>query len=288
VISLFQAAILGLIQGLTELFPISSLGHSVIIPKLLGWDIPQNSSYFLTFLVATHLATATVLFVFFLPEWKRIFRGLGRSFAQREVKTSDTYAKLGWLLVVGTIPAGIIGLLLQDHIRNLFNSAEIAASFLMVNGLILLGAEKLRKNRASAAHQTSLQSDEHVAKLSWSSAVFVGTAQAAALIPGISRSGSSMAGGLLAGLDNEAAARFSFLLATPVIGAAAVLKLPELFSSDASGLRGAALVGAIFAAAAAYFSVKFLTKYFKTSNLKPFGYYCILAGLTSLILLALK
>ena len=242
-ITIFQAIILGLIQGAMELFPISSLGHSVIIPKLLGWNISQNDPFFLTFLVATHLATALVLFYFFWAEWKRIFGGLARSFKARQVSSSDTYAKLGWLLVVGTIPAGILGLIFQDSIRNLLNSAAEAAFFLMVNGLILLLAEALRRNRKSAAGQTPLQSDEHVARLKWFSAVKVGTAQAAALIPGISRSGSSMAGGLLAGLDNEAAARFSFLLATPIIGAAAVLKIPELFNSANSDLRGPALAG---------------------------------------------
>ena len=206
----------------------------------------------------------------------------------REVKSDDTYAKLGWLLVIGTVPAGILGVLFQDHLRTLFNSAETAAVFLIINGFILLGAERLRRSHLSTASQTGEQSDKHIAKLRWPSAVFVGSAQAAALLPGISRSGSSMAGSLLAGLDNEAAARFSFLLATPVIGAAALLKIPELFSSSAANLRGPALVGALCAGLTAYLSVKFLVRYFRTNNLRPFGVYCLAGGLASLAYLALR
>src|ERR671937_796446 len=205
-ISYAQAIILGLLQGFSELFPISSLGHSVILPQLLGWDIHQNDSYFITFLVATHLATALVLLGFFWRDWVRILRGLGRSLRDREIAETDTDAKLGWLLVVGTIPAG-------------------------------------------------------------------------ALVPGISRSGVTMGGGLLVGLSNEDAARFAFLLATPIIGAAAALKLPELFGSQGNGVRGPALVGALFAALTAYLSVRFLMRFFETNRLTPFAAYCLAAGL---------
>src|SRR3954453_13748368 len=141
-ISYVQALILGLLQGATELFPVSSLGHSVILPKLLGWDIHQNDDYFVTFLVATHLATALVLFGFFLEDWRRILRGLGPSLRDREIALGDTDAKLGWLLVVGTVPAGLLGLLLEHALRQLFASAQSAAAFLFVNGLLLLGAER--------------------------------------------------------------------------------------------------------------------------------------------------
>src|SRR5262249_30307792 len=151
-----QAVILGLLQGLTELFPISSLGHSVIIPSLLGWNIKQGDPYFLTFLVATHLATATVLFIFFWHDWLHILNGLWRSFVAREIRADDTYAKMGWLLVIGTVPAGLLGLLLQDPIRSLFASAQIAAFFLIINGLILFTAEKLRKH--SDKHRSQTQS----------------------------------------------------------------------------------------------------------------------------------
>jgi undecaprenyl-diphosphatase len=286
VISIFQAIILGLLQGLTELFPISSLGHSVIIPKLLSWNINQNSSNFLTFLVATHLATAIVLFIFFWDEWVKIIKAIFRSLRARYIASDDAYAKLGWLLVVGTIPAGVIGLLFQDSLRKFFASAQYAAGFLIINGLVLMLAERLRKNntRGQAAAAASTKS---IAKLRWSRAVYIGTAQAAALFPGISRSGSSMAGGLLTGLNNEDAARFSFLLATPIIGAAALLKLPDLFTASAASLRGAAIAGAIAAAIAAYLSVRFLIKYFQTNTLKPFALYCLAAGIIASLYFAL-
>ncbi len=276
-ISIFQAIILGLLQGVSELFPISSLGHSVIFPKLVGWNIQQNDSNFLTFLVATHLATAIVLFLFFWKDWLKIIQGLVRSAVSRRIKADDTYAKLGWLLVVGSIPAGIIGLGLEHKLRTLFSSAQGAAIFLFINGFILLGAEALRRNN-SRGKLDAASSDKEISKLGWRKAALVGTAQAAALIPGISRSGSSMAGGLLAGLNNENAARFSFLLATPIIGAAALLKLPGLFKPEAADLRTAALVGALCAAVTAYLSIRFLLKFFQTNTLKPFAIYCLSAG----------
>lgn len=285
VLNIIQAIIIGLVQGVTELFPISSLGHSVVIPSLLGWHIRQNNPYFLTFLVATHLATAIVLFVFFWRDWVRIIRGLWRSLAARRIAPGDTDAKLGWLLVVGTIPAGLLGLLLQDSLRNLFASARIAAGFLIINGLILFAAEKLRRRTRSAPQA---QSNREIARLGWWQALGIGTVQSAALIPGISRSGSSMAGGLLAGLDNEAAARFSFLLATPVIGAAALLKLPQLFTASAAGQRGAIVVGALCAALTAFLAVRFLLKYFETKTLTPFALYCVLAGVMLSVYFFLK
>ena len=284
--SILQAIIIGFIQGATELFPISSLGHSVIIPKLLGWNIHQNDPFFLTFLVATHLATAVVLFIFFWRDWLAIIHGVVRSFAAREIKPADTYAKFGWLLIVGTVPAGLIGLLFEEPLRSLFASARIAAAFLIVNGLILLGAERLRKN--AGGRRQMRQNDAAIAKLSWSQAIGIGAAQAGALLPGISRSGTSMAGSLLAGLSNENAARFSFLLATPVIGAAALLKLPELFQPSTRPLLGAIAAGSVCAAVMAYISVKFLIKYFETKTLLPFGIYCLIAGALFSIILAVR
>ena len=283
-ISVFQAIILGLLQGFTELFPISSLGHSVVLPSLFGWHIHQNDPYFLTFLVATHLATATVLFLFFWRDWVRILQGIGRSFRARQIAADDIYAKLGWLLIVGTVPAGIIGLVFQDSLRKLFASARLAACFLIVNGVVLWLAEQLRK-RANKV-ESRADSDARIAKLSWGHAVGIGAAQAAALIPGISRSGSSMAGGLLAGLTNESAARFSFLLATPVIGAAALLKLPDLWQPSYAHLHTAFIAGALCAGLTAYISVRFLVKYFQTKTLTPFAIYCFVGGIVySLILL---
>ena len=270
-----QAVVLGLLQGVSELFPISSLGHSVILPQLLGWNIHQNDPYFLTFLVATHLATAIVLLGFFWRDWVRIVKGLGRSFRDREIAPDDVDAKLGWLLVLGTIPAGILGLLLQDKLRTFFASATYASIFLICNGFMLLGAEMLRRR----APQTADDDDTRIARqVGWPQAVVVGAAQAIALIPGFSRSGAAMGGGLLVGLSHKDAARFAFLLATPIIGAAAVLKLPELFGTQGNGVRGQALVGAICAGVTAFLAVKFLMRYFETNTLVPFAVYCLLAG----------
>ena len=283
-ISIFQAIIIGLIQGITELFPISSLGHSVIIPKLLHWNLNQNQPFFLTFLVATHLATAIVLFIFFYKEWVKIIKGLGRSLKARAIDNSDIYAKLGWLLVVGTIPAGILGLVFKDSINKLFASAKIAAMLLIANGIILFLAEKLRK-KTNQRQTTSSKTDEQIAKVSFPKSILIGVGQSFALLPGISRSGSSMAGGLFFGLNNYAAARFSFLLATPIIGAAALLQLPSIFSASEKPIRTAILAGAISAALAAYISVKFLVRYFQTKTLTPFAIYCVLAGIIYSIIL---
>jgi undecaprenyl-diphosphatase len=285
-ISYFQAAVLGLLQGIAEPFPISSLGHGVLLPRLAGWNIHQNDKFFLTFLVATHLATAIVLFVFFWRDWTRIFRGLGRSLRDRQIREDDLDARLGWLLVVGTIPAGLLGLLLEKPLRTLFASAATAAAFLVVNGVLLLVFERLRK-RAPQPGDYLGDSDARIAKRSWRQATAVGTAQAAALIPGISRSGITMGGGLLVGLSNEDAARYAFLLATPIIGAAAVLKLPELLGSEGNGVRGPAFVGGLCAALTTFFAVKFLLRYFETNRLTPFGVYCIVVGAICTILFAL-
>ncbi len=272
-ISYFHAAILGLLQGVSELFPVSSLGHSVILPELLGWNIHQNAPYFLTFLVALHLATAIVLLAFFWRDWVRIVKGLGRSLRDREIADPD--AKLAWLLIVGTIPAGILGLALQNYLRKLFASAEYASIFLALNGLMLYGAELLRRR----APQVAEDDDERIAQtVGWPQAFGVGAAQSIALIPGFSRSGAAMGGGLFVGLSHKDAARFAFLLATPIIFAAAVLKLPDLAGSQGNGVRGPALVGALCAALTAYLSVRFLMRYFETRTLTPFAIYCGCAG----------
>jgi len=276
--------VLGLLQGVSELFPVSSLGHSVILPRLLGWNIHQNDPYFITFLVATHLATAIVLLLFFWRDWVRIVRGLGRSLRDREIAPDDVDAKLGWLLVVGTIPAGILGLLLEHKLRHIFASPRSAAFFLMLNGLLLYGAELLRRR----APQTDADDDARIARqVGWRDSFLVGTAQALALIPGFSRSGATMGGGLIVGLSHKDAARFAFLLATPIIGAAAVLKLPELFGHQGNGVRGQALVGALCSAVTAYLAVRFLMRFFETNRLTPFAVYCFLAGAAAFAYLVL-
>jgi undecaprenyl-diphosphatase len=282
-ISYFQGAMLGLLQGVSELFPVSSLGHSVIFPRLVGWNIHQKDPYFLSFLVATHIATAIVLLLFFRRDWWRILKGLGRSLRDRELAPDDTDAKLGWLLVVGTIPAGILGLTLQDKLKTIFASPQYAAVFLALNGVVLYVAELLRRR----APQTEADDDARIARqVSWRDGVLVGTAQALALIPGFSRSGATMGGGLLVGLSHKDAARFAFLLATPIIGAAGVLKLPELAGSQGNGVRGQALVGALCAALTAYLAVRFLMRYFETRTLTPFAVYCAAAGTAAAIYFA--
>ncbi len=275
-ISYFQAIILGGLQGISELFPISSLGHTVVLPRVFGWHLAQQDPYFLSFIVATHTATAIVLLGFFWRDWMKIFRGMGRSLVEREIRSENTHGRVGWLLVVGTIPAGILGLLLQEKLQKLFASAQIAAAFLILNGLLLYIAERLRRRAPQA--NTTAGSDERISKLSWWQALGVGAAQALALIPGLSRSGSTMGGSLLAGLSNEDAARYAFLLATPIIGAAALLKLPDLFAPENSGIIGPAIVGAICSGVMAYIAVKFLLKFFETKRLTPFAVYCAIIG----------
>jgi undecaprenyl-diphosphatase len=280
-ISYSQAVILGLLQGFSELFPISSLGHSVILPKLFGWNIHQNDPYFITFLVATHLATALVLLGFFWHDWVRIVRGLGRSLRDRGIAPDDADARLAWLLVVGTIPAGILGLLLEHPLRHAFASPRSAAAFLILNGFLLYGAERLRRR---APQETQGDPDHRIAqRVRWGGSLGVGAAQALALIPGLSRSGATMAGGLLVGLSNEDAARFAFLLATPPILAAGLYKLTDLTGPLGAGIRGQAVIAAVAAAITAVFTVHFLTRYFKTRTLTPFGIYCVLFGLAMVI-----
>jgi undecaprenyl-diphosphatase len=285
-ISYLQALILGLTQGIAEPFPVSSLGHGVIIPGLFGWNIHQNDDYFLAFLVATHCATAIVLFFYFFADWMRIFRGLGRSIRDRGIGAGDDDARLGWLLVVGTIPAGILGLALQHPLRTLFASPETASLFLILNGILLLAFERLRRRRPEKGDGEG-DSDPRIARrVTLKQAAAIGTAQAAALIPGISRSGVTMGGGLMVGLSNEDAARFGFLLATPVIAAAGLLKLPELFGSAGDGVRGPALVGALAAAFTTFFAVRFLLRFFKSNRLTPFGIYCLVAGIVCSLIFA--
>jgi undecaprenyl-diphosphatase len=277
-ISYFQAVVLGLLQGVAELFPISSLGQSVILPQLLGWNIHQDDPYFIAFLVATHLATAIVLLIFFGRDWIRILSGMWRSLVEREIAADNPEGRLGWLVVVATIPAGILGLLLQDKLQAVFASARSAAFFLILNGFMLYGAELLRRRAPGVPEDDPNEDERIVRRTTWRKSIGVGAAQALALIPGFSRSGASMGGGLLAGLSNEDAAKFAFLLATPIIGAAALLKIPVLLGSDGNGVRGPAVAASLCAALTAYLSVRFLMRYFETKRLTPFAVYCVVAG----------
>jgi undecaprenyl-diphosphatase len=282
-ISYLQAIILGLVQGITELFPISSLGHSIILPALLRWNLNQSAESFLIFLTATHLATALVLFFFYLKDWKRIIIGFFKSLKKREISNNPD-AKLAWLLIAGTIPAGLVGLIFEKKLSQFFSMPLYVSVFLILNGLMLFCAELLIKKAKKL--ENVQDSDKRIAgELSFWQSIKIGFMQVLALIPGFSRTGSAITGGLLVGLSREDAVRFSFLLATPIIGAAAVLELPKLLKSGNIQSIDVAVVGAIAAAIAAYFSVKFLTKYFKTNKLNPFAIYCVIVGILSLIIL---
>ncbi len=258
-------------QGASELFPVSSLGHTVLVPALLHWRIDRADPGFLAFVVALHFGTAVALIVFYRRDWLRIARAWCASVARGRL-SDDADEKVAWLLVVGTIPVAILGLLLEKPVRQLFGSPALVAGFLIVNAFIMFGGERLRRATADRAGARALPS------LPWSGAAKVGASQALALFPGISRSGASIVGGLLLGLSHDDAARFSFLLATPAIFAASVLELPRLFGAGLAGMRFEAALGALLAGLTAYASVAFLTRYFHTNDLRPFGWYCLLFG----------
>jgi undecaprenyl-diphosphatase len=282
VISYFQALVIGLLQGVTELFPISSLGHSVLVPAWLGWKSlvsaqSADESFYLAFVVALHVATALALLVYFREDWIRIIGAFFRTLRTRRIETADE--RMAWLLVVATIPVGITGLVFEHALRTLFAKPLAAAIFLTVNGLILLGGELLRRRVAAGRRSDGRALDT----LELKEGVAVGVAQVGALFAGVSRSGITMVGGLLRGLDHEDAARFSFLLATPVILAAGVYKLPDLAGPLGNGVRGQALAGAVCAGLAAFVSVRFLVRYFETRTLLPFAVYCLIAGAVSVI-----
>lgn len=271
---------MGALQGIAELFPISSLGHSVIFPQLVGWNVDQSNPDFLAFLVATHLATALVLLGFFWRDWLNIVSGVLLSLKNRVIRDDDVYGRLGWLLVVSTIPAGILGLLFEDTLKHLFATPKIAAFFLFLNGILLFCAEYLKRKAPGRS-----DGDAALSHITWLQAIGIGCMQCIALLPGFSRTGATLSGGLAVGLSHENAARYSFLLATPIILAAAILKMPELFSSASTEVISVTFFGALCSAVSAYFSVKFLLKYFETKKLTPFAAYCLIAGAITYLLL---
>ena len=291
--SYFQAIVIGLLQGVTELFPISSLGHSVLVPAWLGWDHlvtaqSANESFYLAFVVALHVATAISLFIYFRADWVRIIRGFLRTLRTRRLETTDE--RMAWLLVVASIPAAITGLALEHALRTLFAKPVAAAIFLTANGMILLVGERVRRRAAVRkivhAHPTTSSGGEEgrqLDTLDFKEAGAIGIAQIGALFAGISRSGITMVAGLIRGLDHEDAARFSFLLATPIIFAAGLYKVPDLAGHLGDGIRGQALVGSIFAGLAAYASVRFLMRFFETRTLLPFAIYSLAFGAISII-----
>jgi undecaprenyl-diphosphatase len=297
-LSWLEAGVIGAMQGVAELFPVSSLGHSVLIPALVGgsWasnlNVAKPESPYLAFIVGLHVATALALIVFFWRDWVRILRGLFSSIARREVRTPDQ--RLAWLLILATIPVGLVGLLGEHWLRTNLGRPIPVCFFLVVNGLILLGIEHYRRTDPTVnttyvdERETGVKSDLRLSRLPVLPAVAIGAAQIAALAPGISRSGITTAAGLLRGLTREDAARFAFLLATPVIGGAAVLKLPELAGPQGHGILGQVAAGSVCAFVAGYVAVRFLTKYFETKTMTPFAIYCTVAGLGSLAYLSLS
>lgn len=283
----WQALLIGLLQGATELFPVSSLGHAVILPSLLHWAYRQSDPQFVPFLTLLHLGTAGALLVLYRTEWVQITRGFFRAALRGRIETPPE--RLSMLLMVGTIPTGIFGVFLEKPLKHLFATPRVAAAFLIVNAAILLGAEYMRRRterRARLVGRTREQQEEEFADLStlsFGTAVLVGASQSLALLPGISRSGATMAGGLLAGLRHQEAAHFSFLLATPIIAAAGLLEVPLLFETRTPLLEYG--LSAILAGIAAYVSARFLIRYFRSGRLDPYAYYCAAVGVLSLLLL---
>lgn len=342
-LSYLEAVVVGAFQGFSELFPISSLGHSVLLPALVGgqWgkdlDVSAPESPYLAFIVGLHVATAAALLVFFWRDWLLIIGGFFTSI--RHLRIENPYQRLAWLIVLATIPVGIAGLALEHLFRTTLGRPIPAAAFLVANGVVLLTGERLRRRaptptlaaattagagagvapqaeggdtgaltmgevaRTASLRRTTRRpgdgvledeevgqaSDQRLAGLSVLGAIVIGSAQILALLPGISRSGVAMVAGLFRGLSHEDAARFSFLLATPVILAAGALKVPsDLFGPLGAGIHGQVLAGSVASFVTAYLSVRFLTRYFRTRTLTPFAIYSIAVGATSLLWLTLR
>ncbi len=350
-----EASVVGLIQGVSELFPVSSLGHNVLIPALVGgsWatdlNVAQAESPYLAFIVGLHVATAIALLIYFWRDWVRIIGGFLSSIRDRRVETVDQ--KLAWMIILATIPVGLVGLEFEHAFRVLFGKPVRAAIFLVVNGLILFAGERFRTRKSLAAdaaiadeaelsgrraaprarpagatvagataggaatlggpgsgatvHPVALhasgqravrqqeaaraiQADTRLTKIGYVEGLIIGSAQILALLAGISRDGVAMVTGMFRGLSRQDAARFSFLLSTPVILAAGFLKVGDLFGPLANGIRGQVLVASILSGVGAYVSVRFLVRYFQTRTLTPFAIYCVVFGLASAIYLSVK
>jgi undecaprenyl-diphosphatase len=325
-----EAIIVGLVQGVTELFPVSSLGHNVLIPALVGgsWakdlNVSAQESPYLAFIVGLHVATAIALTVYFWRDWVRIISGFFSSLRRMEIETPDQ--KLAWMIIFATIPVGLTGVIFEHTFRVIFGVASRAAIFLVINGVILFAAERFRPRKSReadaavlaerdrepqlvgagpgtpvAAHHASghraerqeevaaaIKSDRRITAFGYGQAALIGSAQILALLAGISRDGVTMAAGMFRGLSREDAARFAFLLATPVILAAGALKAGDLIGHLGNGIRPQILAGSVVSGIGAYLSVRFLMKYFRTRTLTPFAIYCVVVGTGSLIYLAVK
>jgi undecaprenyl-diphosphatase len=338
-----EASVVGLVQGVTELFPLSSLGHNVLIPALVGgsWandlNVAAPESPYLAFIVGLHVATALALMIYFWRDWVRIIGGFFSSIRDREIATVDQ--KLAWMIILATVPVGIAGLAFEHEFRVLFGKPIRAAIFLVINGLILYAGERFRTRKSlaadqrvaeeenapvriramaadtvmadtraapagdvagSAAHASGqravkqeeatrgIQADRRLVSLGNWQAVLIGSAQILALLAGISRDGVVMVTGMFRGLSRQDAARFSFLLSTPVILAAGALKVPDLTGPLGAGIRGQVLVGSILSGVGAYLAVRYLMKYFQTRTLTPFAIYCVVFGLGSIVYLSVR
>jgi undecaprenyl-diphosphatase len=317
-----EAAVVGLIQGVSEMFPVSSLGHNVLIPAIVGgsWardlNVAAPESPYLAFIVGLHVATAVALLIYFWRDWVRIIGGFFSSVRHLSVENDDQ--RLAWMIILATIPVGLVGLKFEHAFRVIFAKPIIAGVFLTVNGLILIAGERYRTRASLAADSAILgparaparvpasgppadggvalrqreladtvQADRRLVSMSYPQAVAVGSAQILALLAGISRDGVTMVAGMMRGLSREDAARFAFLLATPVILAAGALKVPDLLGPLGNGIRGPILLGSVLAGIGAYLSVRFLLRYLRTRTLTPFGIYCLIAGLASVTYLGL-
>lgn len=296
---------MGAIQGVSELFPVSSLGHSILIPALIGgqWakdlNVGAPESPYLAFIVGLHVATALALLLYFWRDWLRIIGGLGTSLRYRRIRTPAE--RMVWLLILATIPVGIAGLLLEHLFRTVLGQPLPAAAFLLANGMVLFFGEALRRRavtrslvavEADAAEELDSgrteTDDMTISRITFRRGILIGATEILALLPGISRSGVVMVGGMAAGLSHREAARFSFLLATPVILAAGVLKLPDLFGPLGNGIVGQVLAGSAASFIGALLAVSFLDRYFRTRTLMPFAIYCMAAGAIAFIVLATR
>jgi undecaprenyl-diphosphatase len=282
-VTFVQAMLLAVLQGVSELFPISSLGHTVLVPALFRWHVDEGSDAFLAFVVVLHLGTALALIAFYARDWVALVRGFVRSIVRGRIG-DDPSERVAWLLVAGTIPVGLLGVLLESSVKRLFASPVPVALFLVANGGLMLVGEALRRRQ----HRNVGHPYRALDRLPPRDGVLVGLAQSLALLPGISRSGSAIVAGLLCDLQHEDAARYSFLLATPVILAASVLEIPKLFAPEAHVALVEALAGGVVAGITAYASVAFLTRWFRHNDLRPFAWYCIVAGALAFALLTTK
>jgi undecaprenyl-diphosphatase len=283
---MWQALILGALQGITELFPVSSLAQTILWPALLGWNLGPNVRErpdFLAFVVALHLATAIALFIYFWKDWQAVIAAFIGS-AKRGRLIYDEPSKFAWLLVVGTIVVGLVGLVFEKKLRQLFEDPSktwIVAAVLIVNGIGMLLADVVKQRMSKRVDEQQRRAEE----LTLIEGASIGATQTLALVPGISRAGVTIAAGLFAGLSYEQASRFSFMLATPVIGLAAILKVPTLFKPEARAMLQMTAASALVAGICAYLSTRFLMKYFRSHRLGPFGWYCIVFGILALLML---